>query len=471
MSSPRILLIVMAGSLTLSAGFGAAELGQSTRNPHSQRGRTIFVRPSDSPETINQRIATLVAGDALIFRNGTYPLSNKLVLKNLAGTEQKPITIRAESFGQVILDGGNNFDINMFEIYNCRHLVLEGLELRGIDDGISLRQRNEHIVLQDLHIHHVGNVGIGAQGSDVDLGYLTVRGCHIHHTGISGGTGEGLYLGHHGTMKGIVHHALIEKNYIHHTKGGSQGDGIEFKHGSYANIIQDNVLHDVGPGITDYITGRNNPAEVNIIRRNVIWNADDFGIWSAGESLIENNIIFDVRDSIGIFIKQNAELPGYGVRDLTIRNNTVLDVCCGPSNPALRVSAAQSNVLVANNAFYQSSSKNYAIRLDVPLSNIALWKKNYFTGQLAGLKEGPDTVRGQPPSREFLNSTPVAGVIDLYPCGTSSLRSAADPSTLPADDFNRNQRPNRGAGEVGAYYFSGPANLGWKIQPGFKQTM
>ena len=442
-------------------GYGWSSPVRAPRNP------VRFVSPADSSETINQQIAGLSAGDTLVFHNGTYKLGNKLIIEGIQGTAKDPITLRAETPGGAVLDASGDFDFNMIEISNCRHIVIDGLELKGADDGISFREANDHITLQNLNIHHVGNVGIGAQARNVLLGYLTVQHSEIHHTGIGGGTGEGLYLGHHGRLEGFVHHAVIERNYIHHTNEGSQGDGIEIKHGGYANLVRDNVLHDVGPGITVYVTGREDPADVNVIQRNAIWNSDDFGIWSAGDSLIENNIIFDVKDAIGIFVSQNVDLPQYPVRNLTIRNNTVLDVCCG-SSPALYIRSAQNNVVVANNAFYQPSLSRLAIRLDVPLSRMAIWKKNYYYGRLSGLSAGPETVLGTRPTKEFTNPTPVAGVIDLYPLRSSRLRSTADPSSLPPDDFNRHRRREEGKGDVGAYEYVGPRNPGWKVEGGFK---
>lgn len=432
--------------------------------------RTVYVSPSDPRETINRRIAALTAGDTLIFRKGKYWLENKLVIQGLKGTADKPIVIRAEAPGQAVLEAVNQFDFNMIEMVGSEHVILDGLEIKGADEAIRFQQGNVHITLENLDLHMLGNVAIGAQGRDVELGYLVVRNCQIYNVGLGGGTGEGLYLGFHGSLQGFVHHALIERNYIHHTNAGSQGDGIELKHGSYANIIQDNVLHDVGPGITVNVTGRNNPAEVNIVRRNVIWNTDDFGIWTTGESLIENNVIFSVREASGIWVKQNPELPAFGVNDLTIRNNTVYDICCGPSVAALRMNAVHKNVIVANNAFYEANGDGYAIRLDFPITQITHWKKNFFYGELIGLRAGPETIRGNAPGREFTNSATVAGLVDLYPLTTSRLLSAADTAFLPSDDFNGNPRPANGGGEVGAYEVHGPSNTGWKIVPSFKQV-
>lgn len=69
-------------------------------------------------------------------------------------------------------------------------------------------------------------------------------------SGLSG-TGEGLYIGCNDAGC-TVSESVFEYNFIHDL-GGTQGDGIEIKTGSWGNTVRGNVIVGAGyPAITMY---------------------------------------------------------------------------------------------------------------------------------------------------------------------------------------------------------------------------
>jgi len=114
------------------------------------------------------------------------------------------------------------------------------------------------------------------------MDHITARRNEIYDTN---DTGEGMYIGcNDGTCS--VHDSLFENNYIHDTLAAEQGDGIEVKKGSYANIVRDNVIHDTHyPCIIAYGTQGN---ARNVIERNVVWNCAEAGMQVAADAVIRN---------------------------------------------------------------------------------------------------------------------------------------------------------------------------------------
>ncbi len=118
-----------------------------------------------------------------------------------------------------------------------------------------------------------------------------------------------------------VHDSLVANNYIHDLNGPTvtQGDGIEIKAGSYANVVRDNVIHDTAyPGITLYhVNGNGAP---NVIERNLVWNSGDNGIQVTADAIVRNNIVLSAAAAgIGVHASQ-----GGNVANLVIASNTVL---------------------------------------------------------------------------------------------------------------------------------------------------
>ncbi len=368
----------------LSILLGAAYLASSTF------AETIELTPGDDWFRVLGG-GDLQPGDEVVLKEGVYSDARRLEM-NHRGTRRNLITIRAAEGAKAVLkrpDGRQN-TINM---NGCQYLVLRGIEITGGDSAIRIAKKGEHmakfILLEGLHIHHIGGVAVTANNEGNTYEKLVFRGNHIHHTG---GHGEGFYLGcnnaEDGSTPGYVFDSIVEGNYIHDLKGGtvSQGDGVEIKDGSYGNVVRDNVIHDTNyPGVIVYGTDGKPP---NVIERNVIWNTGDSGIQAAADAVIRDNTIFDFGgDGVHCRSHQSAE-PG----DLSIQNNTIVSRG-GGSETAIRTTLPAGGrydgpVTISNNTLHAPIALRIAGGDQVEIAG------NKGAGSVAGGKFGEAEWKG-----------------------------------------------------------------------------
>lgn len=226
-------------------------------------------------------------GDVVTLVDGTYTDSRRLVMSHRGSAEQ-PILIRAEDEAKVIFRRPDAKQ-NTINLEGTQHLKLEGLEITGGAAAIRIQSSDLHraksITLESLHIHHIGGVAVTCNHPGDDYRGMIFRFNHIHHTS---GHGEAFYLGAN-NGEAVFHDSEVTDNYIHHLNGPniSQGDGIEVKQGSYANLVARNVIHNTNyPAITIYGTAGQ---PVNRIEANVIWESNDSAMQVAADCIVRNN--------------------------------------------------------------------------------------------------------------------------------------------------------------------------------------
>ena len=408
------------------------------------RATVIEIGPGDDFRGAMQNLG---AGDTLIMHGGLYSLSSYFEL-DLAGTADAPITIRAASGEQPVLhyvDDGQN----IVNIVDSSFLIIDGVEFSGGSRGIRLTNSSD-ITIRNCHVHDTAANAISAN----DGGNVYARLVFVHNEiDHAGDTAEGFYLGCNDDGC-RVHDSLVANNYIHDLDGPTvtQGDGIEIKAGSYANVVRDNVIHDTAyPGITLYHTNGNGAP--NVIERNLVWNSGDNGIQVTGDAIVRNNIVLSAAAAgIGIHASQ-----GGTVQNLVIVNNTVLKA----SGDALHISDVAGAVLVANNALYAAGGNAiFANGSTGSVTSIA----NIGMGSLAGIGGGFDAsgdIAADFSDANFSGAPPQ----DLVP-RTGRLVGAGDAATLAVDDFNGQAR--KPLLDVGAYRSNPNGNQGWQLQAGFK---
>ena len=394
----------------------------------------------------------LQAGDTLLVVPGWYDMNWNI--QDRAGTNTDWIVIMEESDSVVI--NGTAYD-NVIDVYNSSYIEFKGFEITashtgsGID-GIKFRTTSHHFLIEDLDIHDITGVGISANPGGNTFSYLTIRYCHIHDIT---DVGEGMYLGNHDGLS-PVHHCIVEFNWVHDCHPHK---GIQFKRGTYLNVIQDNVVYNCDEaGIVLYKTDQASAADNNIVQRNVIWNCSE-GIFAVGQTDIDNNVVFDCNYGINV-----RNYGGWGMEDLYLRNNTIYNC----SNTCLRLddwNGATGEMVSANNACYQDNIGQSAIQAPNGIGpGYVDYNRHYGQSQVSG------STLGNPPDQEFINPSITPGVIDLYPLNTATLiDSGTSGYGAPADDFNWWARPVNAQWDVGAYERSQNTNPGWQIQEGFKE--
>ncbi len=386
-------------------------------------------------------LGTLQAGDEVIVYDGTYDRPGYVML-DLQGTATLPIIIRAADGNTPLITGSTNQNILNITGY---HFTFKGFEMTGGSHGLRLYNVHDALI-EDLHIHDTQEVALSANIGTNEYYNITFRGLHLHHTG---GHGEGMYLGcNHAECE--FYDNVIENCYIHNTAGGSQGDGIEIKQGSYGNLVRNNVIHDTKyPCIIVY--GTQGHAR-NVIENNVMWNCGDSGIQAASDAELRNNIILNAGNGINSHDHDGAE-PS----NLIIVHNTVI----GCTDRCLRASNwdGSTGIVVVNNVFYNEGGN--AIRLAAGESDIE-FHHNLVLGGVEGITAG--TLPGNSAAADF---TDVAG-LDVWPTDTSPVIDAGDPALGVTVDFNWDPRDS--APDIGAYEWQAGGNPGWDVEPGFRDT-
>jgi hypothetical protein len=392
-------------------------------------------------EDLKGTLEGAIAGDEIIVHEGTYPTGSKWTL-NFQGTELEPIIVRPADGEAVIIQGIPSQ--NIIDIGGT-YYTWRGFEMIGGSHGIRV-ETSAHALFEDLHLHAVGDVGISCNRTGMTYEDVTIRGLHIHDTGVDGGPGECMYLGCNDDACQMWD-SLIEYNWCHDTSG-SQGDGIELKTGSYNTVVRHNVIHDVNyPGITMYGTVDGKAA--NLVEGNVVWNVVDNGIQTVGDVIVRNNIVMNVGAN-GIHAKPSQ---GEEVLALSVVNNTVYN----PGGTCLRGNdfLATNGNLIANNAFLCAGGT----AMNLPSgSGDATVAGNAVDGGVQGAGSGTFTVTTG-------SAVLDAAGMDLYPIAGGPLVDAGEASFAPSDDYNA--IPRDATPDVGAYEWTQAENP-CPIVSGFK---
>jgi hypothetical protein len=384
-------------------------------------------------------------GDDVVVHAGVYE-TQQSTGSWLRNVELDGVDVRAADGESVVIEGDPAGSQNILNL-SGEWFTLSGFELRFGSKGIRLFA-SANATLENLIIHDVGDVGISANDPGASYEAVSFLEIEIYNTGIDGGTGECFYLGCQGD-ECQVWDSRVERNWCHDTQMGSQGDGIEIKSGSFGNVVQDNVIHDVNyPGITMYgARGRG----LNTVNGNVVWNSLTQGIQLVGEAIVKNNIVFATA-SYGIYSKSS---DGQDPFELFVVHNTVVN----GSGTCLRANdwASGKDIVVANNAFYCEGGKGVELSGDVGTST---WLQNAVTGTndaFGGTFDGGSTAIAFEDAEAH----------DYYPAEGSPMVDAADAAWESGEDFNCLDRD--APHDVGAYQRDHETNPGWIPAEGFKQ--
>jgi hypothetical protein len=416
----------------------------------------IYPATVDSHEEFETVANSLKPGDELILHGGLYSQNSRRAV-TAKGSAEKFIIIRAAKGEKPLLSRpADNIDkYNNIEFIDCSYLIVRGIRFRGGSSGVRFI-RGHHIVFEDCEIFQTGNNALTMNSGDCDA--FVIRKNHIHHTGLSKTRrteGEGMYIGcHDGSC--VTTNSLFEGNYIHHTRGTSNGgnDGIEIKFGSYGNIVRDNVIHDTNiskqyPGI--FVYGSNGKG-INIVEGNVIWNAGE-GIQVVSDAIIRNNIVFNC-SMTGITAAPHNAVPY--VSNVKIINNTIVN---HPKGVLIRWKNARDMVF-ANNAIYCRGST----AVDAQGAENTAFVANFVQGRLNGIKiDGSGFCNGGTVYNAFAGPDKK----NYWPKPDSVLIEKGVSDFAPDLDFNHT--PRKAPFDVGAYESEGNVkNPSWHIQMGIK---
>ena len=355
--------------------------------------------------TLETMIENLTPGTRLEVGAGTYTIDGLFQI-DLTGTALLPIWIVAAPGAAPVLTRSNlsQNTVNIGKTTSARYVALQGFEIVGGDTAVRLWDC-QNVWIDQCHIHDCGGVGMEASTDNTALLYITRN--EIHDTD---GNGEGIYLGaNYGTF--VTRDSVVAFNHVHHT-GGSQGDGIELKQGSYRNWIVANRVHDTFyPGILVYGT---DGMPLNVVERNTVYSSGDNTMQVQGDAIVSNNLIMD--GSLAAFSSNNHQGQ---VGNLTVVHNTIV-------SSGRAVSLADWNnapgMAFTNNAVYSQNAE--AVFVGGGSSGVV------FTGNVA---YGPEVGIG-PPSKpgvgltDFEDLNWIATKFDGRPTATGALSGTGAPA-------------------------------------------
>ncbi|HHN45897.1 MAG TPA: right-handed parallel beta-helix repeat-containing protein [Planctomycetes bacterium] len=443
-----------------------------------------YASPGDN---LQAKLAALAEGDTLYFNEGTYNWNNAMrfgpgytvVPASAAGT----ITLKAAPDAvsrphiRCTTSGENIVDMN-----DTRYYQFEDLEFSGGSAGFKM-YNSSYVTIRNCYVHDTGGPAINLK---LNTHHITVEGCEIARPG---GTGECFYVGSSSDEANHqVHHCLIDGNLIHGTLGTSQGDGVELKYMTYANVVRNNVIYDVGyPGIFVYgHSTRTSEAELNIIEGNVIFDTSTHGMQIYGQAVARNNIIFNTGGR-GIEVRRDNRPVG----QVRLVNNTLWN-CNGNASDASVVLANLSDasgVVIENNCVYAGTA--YALALN-PFNTpphvstrfyANLWRSNGH-GKPVFINKSGTSEYSAAEFRQWLtdngyaaadpNSSDAdplfvnAAAWNFYPGESSPLRDMGTANYSPSTDFDgvlRDANP-----DCGAYEWTSSGGPLWNIGTTFKGT-
>lgn len=361
----------------------------------------------DNGACLREAILRLQPGDRLEIAAGRYSVAPRLGI-HLGATATAPIWITG-ALGAVLTRPDANQ--NTLNVDYARYVVLQGLEITGGDTAVKLYDCVE-VWLDRCHVHHCGGVAIAANSQDTERLWLTRN--EIHDT--SGSGGEGMYLGANNGQY-VTHHSVIAQNHVYRC-GGTQGDGIELKQGSYANLIAENEVHDTNyPCILVYGTDGREP---NIVERNVCYRSNDNVMQVQGEAIVRNNLLCG-----GLTGLHSHDHQGQ-TRDLVVVHNTILTAGRGAN---LQAWNARPGMVFANNVVYSASGD--AVRFGTGSSGVTI-SANVALGRVSGT--GASFLPGHG-LEDFAAASFDGAARDVRPSASSALRGAADPAYVVNEDL------------------------------------
>lgn len=431
--------------------------------------------PADTNFATDLNSIAVGPGDVITFAastaggSATYDFKNFGGTYNFVGSANNPITIRARPGDKITFTTSDQYK-NIIQLKGSNFLFtgfyfITTAPATG-STAVRLMPNTSNAVISNLNVKDSTTNPITANVPGGTYTNITFRNNIVDGTD---DTAECFYVGCQAsggvTPACVISNSLFENNYCAHTCksgncGGSGGSGFQIKHGSYNNIVRNNVCFETNTPCVllydDYDKG------VNIVEGNLIWNTKiDSGIQVSAGAVIRNNIIFGSgNDGITITSNSNNIQQGKQARNVHLHHNTILNSAArGIRWPAgLLSSSIVNNVALGNTGGDFTSTSPTGIT----------FKKNAYNNGIPSGAAAGSFVQVGTAATELTN--PTDSGLNLYPKSTSALRGAGATGYV-GYDFDFRARNTCGP-TIGAYeYISGAASPRWTLAKGIKVTV
>ena len=231
-----------------------------TPTPTPSGGRIVTV--STSPQLVTA-ISNAQPGDVIKLADGLYDgsfIDNNGKLKNNGmvagdytgsyamtrpGTAAKPITL--EGSPKAVIDGGGTGRHYGLYLRGADYWRVKGLTITNATKGIVV-DRSQHVILESLDVHTVGQEGIHLRDSSSDN---IVRNNRVWQTGLKNATyGEGIYVGSANSNWGRYSGGQPDRSDRNQLLGNAisqtGAENMDIKEGTTGGLIQDNSFDGLG---------------------------------------------------------------------------------------------------------------------------------------------------------------------------------------------------------------------------------
>ena len=437
----------------------------SDEEPSVPEWRVYYVAPTGSDsnpgteaepwQTIQKAADTLVAGDTVYIKAGTY---EEQVIAQQSGSAGNPITYAAYPGDEVTIDGAGvslpPYETGLFVVEDRSHIKVSGLRIMNAgpnenNAGIYV-DNSSHIVVENNDTYNTVSSGIGVWGSD----NVIIAGNEVE-LACNDGEQECISVAGTDTFE-------IRGNHVHHGGPGTNGgEGITVKDGSSNGRVYENLVHDIVQGErTGIYLDAWDKHTFNIeVYRNVVHDC------SAGISLAseKGGLLENVRITNNI-VYGNAtngfEIGDWGVvgvirrpvESITFVNNTSQGNGSGEWGGGIHFENPDTkNIVVRNNIF----SENILFQISneaVPEGQLVVDHNliHDYVGEYEYEIRGDDVVEGDPLFVDL-------GAADFHLREGSPAIDTGSSADAPGDDVEGNARPQDGDGDgeeafdIGAY--------------------
>lgn len=431
-----ILLLTVFIPLAVSAAIYYVSTSGNDANPGTE---------SQPWRTIQKAAYSLVAGDTVYIRSGTY--AERVIPQN-SGSEGNYITYAANP-GDVVTIDGTGISVpeysGLFDISGRSYIRVSGLRIINSSlDGI-LADGTSYIIIEKNYTYNTGSSGIGVWNSNNTVidGNEVELGCRI-------GLQEYISVG--GT-----HDFEIRHNVVHGKTTDVGKEGICAKDGSYNGKIYGNRVYDLQK-VGIYVDAWDKHTYNIEVFQNVIHDiSDNNGIVMASEmgGLLENirvynNLSYHNR-YCGIGISRNGpgNPPGRNpIKNVLVFNNTLYNNgWTGWGGGIVVDNADAEGIVIRNNIVSQNLYFQIAAGTDILAQNLTI-DHNLIDGYRGteGEVYGSNYVTGDP---MFMNPAEA----DFRLQGGSPAIDMGSSVNAPNNDFDGSIRPYGNGVDIGAYEY------------------
>lgn len=417
--------------------------------------------------TVSGNVWRLKAGDNMILRGGTYQ-GDKIYLTGQTGTAQNPITFKAHTGEKPILNNsytpstGAGAAVSLNSSNN--YIVLDGISIHNVYGHFVYMDRSHHVTIKNCEFKNADGNWMGVYLNYVS--YFTMQNCVLDE--VSDNTNnQNVNMIH---VEGS-HHNLFENLTITRATHSL----IDFQN-SYNNIVRNNILHNdwqknsgmAAPYSND--TGRNlyennrifgaRPAltlpgkgamglyvnqSSNIIRRNVFYDNQNFGILMDANNAfanshinfnkVYNNTFYNNGYLQGYYNSSNFTITDFNnnwnMGNNVFKNNVSMDGTSQNIYIQSRVNSGFDGNIVTGNCFYNPSRPNSMIDVNGIGENSLTWfQSNHSSNVFGNTETNPSFVSSA--NADFTFNTN-SGCIDKGVALTTT-RSQGSGTVVPVSD-------------------------------------